>query len=162
MTIRKITLIFLILLTIKKGSAQNINGDTILVSSDVQTWMAFQSQPNGQITKDAKSFSLSGTGKSLVIVPLKANTDPTTLIVQEGPRTHRFVVVYKTDVSPLETTYNFSDLKQLEKEIKEKQASVKGDPVQTPKTSSPKLNQEAIDFALAISEGDEAFYKERY
>ncbi len=157
------------LVAVNFATAQNIVGDTILVSADTQTWLTFNSPPNGQVTKDASSFSITGTGKSLAIEPTKPPTKTTTLIVQEGSRTHQFVVYYKEDIDPSQSVYNFSDLKQIEKRNKDKATTKDNEPVAAaqpapakPANDKPAVSREAQDFALAIATGDEAYDKQQY
>ncbi len=156
---------------IGKVSAQNINGDTVYVSTETQTWLTFYSAPNGQVTKDATDFSVAGTGKSIAIQPLKSNTRATTLMIQEGPRTHQFLVLYKDDLNPLELSYDYTDLKKMAQKVKDREARketvVKATPevkktTDTKSSSSTAVNQESINLALAISAGDDAFDKGKY
>lgn len=111
MNIRSKTAIAVIIMFYAANTAfsQNIN-DTIFVSTGNLTWLRFDSAPKGKILEDGKNFDIRPDGKSLKLFPLRANTKQTTLTIQEGGRTHQFIVAYKDSMNPLEATYDFTNL----------------------------------------------------
>ena len=117
--IRRLFLCLSFIALVTAVHAQNLNGVKIQVAADALTYLQFNS--------DIKRFEFGGdredyTGQvvennQLRIKTLNNNPTPTNLVVNEGSRTHMFIiqVIKKIDINNFKSYYNYADLKLLKK-----------------------------------------------
>ncbi len=103
---------------------QGINGLKIFVSKNDITTLLFHSEVTksyfGEI--DNCPYTVNRLAATPTSIPLQTKkqkevTDPNpyTLFVIEGPRTHKFIIVYKDDIDYKDQEKDFTDLKQIDK-----------------------------------------------
>lgn len=79
-----------------KVQAQEINGDTIYVNAEAEVMVRFPSMPtyfNTTPSNAPYNFKTAGTG--FTIIAKAERTKPAPLVVNEGGRTHKFLIVFK-------------------------------------------------------------------
>ncbi len=100
----------------------NIDGDTIFVNTEAEIMVRFPTLPSFFNTVPSNApynFKTAGTG--FTIIAKAEKTKPAPLFVNEGGRTHKFVLVFKKNINynnDAEIDYDFSTVKKLEQHIK--------------------------------------------
>ncbi|MCB0710340.1 MAG: hypothetical protein KDC15_13225 [Chitinophagaceae bacterium] len=108
---------------INKVLAQEINGDTIYVNAEAEVMVRFPSMPtyfNTTPSNAPYNFKTAGTG--FTIIAKAEKTKPAPLVVNEGGRTHKFLIVFKKNLdynNDAEMDYDYSTVKKLEMHIRE-------------------------------------------
>jgi len=125
-TYRKRILLFFVLLTgfaIEQVQGQEISGDTIYVNAEAEIMVRFPSMPTffNTIPSDAPyNFKTAGTG--FTIISKTEKTKPAPLMVTEGGRNHKFLLVFKKNIdynNDAEMDYDYSSTKKLEQHIRD-------------------------------------------
>jgi len=127
-----VTLFFLFGILSIRLEAQNINGFKIQVSADTATDLIFNSnveswqfvEGHGPLTYDVSLIN----DYTMKVIAKKANAEILHLNVIEGKRKHKFILLYKEGVDGLTIRHDYSDLKNLEKFIKNGGEEKKPDP----------------------------------
>ena len=95
--------LFLLLLFLAAGiykvQAQEINGDTIYVNAEAEVMVRFPTLPSYFNTTPSNApynFKTAGTG--FTIIAKAEKTKPAPLVVNEGGRTHKFLIVFKKNI----------------------------------------------------------------
>ncbi|MGB4845300.1 MAG: hypothetical protein WBP16_12610 [Ferruginibacter sp.] len=110
-------------LSVSTVYCQNINGDTIYVNAEAEVMVRFPSMPTffNTIPSNAPyNFKTAGTG--FTIIAKAEKTKPAPLLVNEGGRSHKFLIVFKKNIdynNDAEMDYDFSSTKKLEQHIKD-------------------------------------------
>jgi len=118
---------FLILLFLATGisvsHAQDISGDTIYVNAEAEIMVRFPTLPSFFNTVPSNApynFKTAGTG--FTIIAKSEKTPPAPLFVNEGGRSHKFLIVFKKHIdynNDAEMDYDFSTVKKLEQHIRD-------------------------------------------
>lgn len=105
----------------KALTAQNINGFEIYVSKNAMTSMEFHSEvTNYSFVEKNPPYKIATLDQKSVMLNASETVDkPYHLILEEGGRKHKFTVLYKDDIDIAQQDWDFSDLKQLDKQIKD-------------------------------------------
>ena len=119
--------LFLLLLFLAAGiykvQAQEINGDTIYVNAEAEVMVRFPTLPSYFNTTPSNApynFKTAGTG--FTIIAKAEKTKPAPLVVNEGGRTHKFLIVFKKNIdynNDAEMDYDYSSTKKLEQHLHE-------------------------------------------
>jgi hypothetical protein len=140
-------LIFAMLqLTGMHAKSQEIRDDTIYTSTTQQTTLYFPASISVCDYAEETAFNRFNKRVENSMVSILAKTKdpaPTILKVSEGKRNHRFILVYKEELSPNEMDHDWENLKVLKAYVAKKSlpASAKEPPVvQTSKPNQPAAN----------------------
>ena len=127
LTLPECCFIILLVLAGTMANAQSITGDTIYVNSKVEVAISFPVMPNSFYTNPVDApYSIKTLGTGFTIIAKSKNTEPASLSVTEGKRSHLFYLVYKKNINIYninETFLDYSTVKKLEEHIKQKAAS---------------------------------------
>lgn len=113
-------------ITITQAQDLNINGDTIYVNAEAEVMVRFPTMPtyfNTTPSNAPYNFKTAGTG--FTIIAKAERTKPAPLVVNEGGRTHKFLIVFKKNIdynNDAEMDYDYSTKKKLEQHILEKES----------------------------------------
>ncbi|MCW3092342.1 MAG: hypothetical protein JWP81_3411 [Ferruginibacter sp.] len=163
------------------GNAQNIDGDTIYINTYVEAQVTFPSEVDDArfIPIDTyKEIQFPIQGAYILLHSKVENSKKAILIIKEGGREHRFLVVYKKNINQYDSreyTYNYKTLKLLKKHLEEAGArNAKVTVAAEQKNQSPKTKKNdnkimpekpveaAPDYYAVLEQGNEAFKKEAY
>ncbi|MEO7263807.1 MAG: hypothetical protein ABIW38_02790 [Ferruginibacter sp.] len=122
--LKKITLFFISFTCICSLKAQlRINGDTIFVNAEAEIVVRFPSLPQSFSTIPSNApYNFKSLGTGFTVTAKSENTNPSTLLVSEGGRDHRFIIAFKKDINyniEAEIDYDYSTTKKLEEHIKQ-------------------------------------------
>ncbi len=151
-----------------KADAQslNITGDTIFVNAEAEIQVDFPTRPKtfSAVPTNA-AYNLKSVGTGVNIIAKAENTRPATLLVSEGGRNHRFIIVFKKDINysnDAELFYDYSTEKKLEQHIRDitsrkppepEKPSVKPGPTTPPADNSS-------DYYTLLEQGEREFKQE--
>jgi len=155
-----------------KVQAQEINGDTIYVNAEAEVMVRFPSMPtyfNTTPSNAPYNFKTAGTG--FTIIAKAERTKPAPLVVNEGGRTHKFLIVFKKNIdynNDAEMDYDYSTVKKIEQHIRESdgnkqmlQSTVEDKKGKKSKKSSEEENSSTGYYAL-LEEGDKKMKQKDY
>lgn len=170
--INVLTLLFFIA-GICRVNAQEINGDTIYVNAEAEVMVRFPSMPtyfNTTPSNAPYNFKTAGTG--FTIIAKTERTKPAPLVVNEGGRTHKFLIVFKKNIdynNDAEMDYDYSTVKKLEQHLQDE--SERARPVAQTKNEdkknrkSKKGNEEengSAGYYALLEEGDKYLKQKDY
>ncbi len=123
-------LLLFMLIGIQMSYAQDLEiaGDTIYVNAEAEVMVRFPTLPTffNTIPSNAPyNFKTAGTGFTIIAKTERTKSAP--LLVTEGGRNHKFVIVFKKNIdynNDAEMDYDYSTTKKLEQHIRD-QASAK-------------------------------------
>lgn len=157
---------------IYKVQAQEINGDTIYVNAEAEVMVRFPTLPtyfNTTPSNAPYNFKTAGTG--FTIIAKSEKTKPAPLVVNEGGRTHKFLIVFKKNIdynNDAEMDYDYSTTKKLEQHIRESagnkqivQATNDDKKSKKPKKGNEEENSSASYYVL-LEEGDKNMKQKDY
>ncbi len=99
----------------------NINGDTIFVNREGEIQIVFPTPPTSfNAVPNYSQFRVWEVKNGIYLIADTENYDPVTLMVSEGGRSHRFLLIFKQNISNREARlyYYYSTVKKLEQHIK--------------------------------------------
>ncbi len=103
------------------AQALNINGDTIFVNREAEIQIVFPTVPKSFNTiPESTQYRIWSTKSGINLIADAENYDPATLVVSEGERSHRFILIFKRDISNKEAKlyYDYSTIKKLDQHIR--------------------------------------------
>ncbi len=164
-------LFFVILSTvvIQQLRAQEISGDTIYVNAEAEVMVRFPTLPtffNTVPSNAPYNFKTAGTG--FTIIAKAEKTKPAPLMVTEGGRNHRFLIVFKKNIdynNEAEIDYDFSTTKKIEHHISEKEFTKVAEPPVESKKEKKKKNtggNNSTDYYALLEEGDNNIKKKDF
>lgn len=114
-----LSIVTLLLLSAFQLLAQNLNGEKVQVSPESITALKFNATIMDYQWSDPTGYTCiaRNSDNTLLIKTLNDHPAPTNLIVNEGKRTHYFIIdfVPKININETKLYYDYSDLKQLKK-----------------------------------------------
>ena len=100
---------------------QNINGFVIPISKDIASSLSFHSEVTGwRFAEKTYPYKISTLDVKTIMIETSQDVSGSyNFFVEEGGRRHHFILVFKdkNDVDPSERDKDYSDLKQLSKDI---------------------------------------------
>ena len=121
MSSKKVFFYIFFLFIVQTLFAQNINGFEIYISKNAMTSMEFHSEVtyHSFVEKNSPYNIATLDSKSIMLNSTVSVDKPYHLILEEGGRKHKFTIIYKEDLDISQQDWDFSDLKQLDNEIKD-------------------------------------------
>ncbi|MEO7306577.1 MAG: hypothetical protein ABIR78_13840 [Ferruginibacter sp.] len=149
----------------------NISGDTIYVNAEAEIMVRFPTLPTFWNTVPSNApynFKTAGNGFTIIARTEKPKPSPAPLFVNEGGRTHKFIIVFKKNIdynNDAEMDYDYSTTKKLEQHIrdvaiirvttKKSPEPVNEDPTKTKKSKKDKEEENtAVTYYVLLEEGD--------
>ena len=146
-----------------------ISGDTIYVNAEAEVMIRFPALPTffNTIPSNAPyNFKTAGTG--FTIIAKTEKTNPAPLLVTEGGRNHKFLIVFKKNIdynNDAEMDYDYSTTKKLEQHIKDVAAGrvkdkQKPEAVQVSEKNEKKSKKEkkeentTVNYYVLLEQGD--------
>lgn len=175
---KKQLIIFLLFLHIgiANSFAQDleINGDTIYVNAEAEVMVRFPSLPTFfKTTPPNAPYNFKTAGTGFTISAKAEKTRPAPLLVMEGGRTHKFLIVFKKHIdynNDAEMDYDYSTKKKLEQHILQNLAKNNNTKLNNPKedksakATSRNINDENTisSYYAILEQGDKDIKEKNY
>ncbi|MEO6329123.1 MAG: hypothetical protein ABIO55_09330 [Ginsengibacter sp.] len=174
--------LFIIGITIQGITAQslNINGDTIFVNMEAEVQIIFPTPPkNFNTIPENTEYRIWNVGTGINLIPGSADNTPVTLSVSEADRNHKFILIFKQEISKREAKlyYDYATINKLAQHVRVKtlsksnktdQPTVRTEPVKDDKKKEKKeiAREQPVDSSLnyyvLLTEGDKYFAQQNY
>jgi hypothetical protein len=119
---------------IKARSQSGIVGDTIFVNAEAEIGVRFPKLlTDFRTAPDNAPYFVKGLNNSLTVIAKDENTATSILLVTEGGRQHKFLLVFKKDIDyNTSLDYDYSTVKKIDQRIKQMAAAKESSPAETP------------------------------
>ncbi|MEJ7587022.1 MAG: hypothetical protein WKI04_05625 [Ferruginibacter sp.] len=148
------------------GQTLPISGDTIYVTARSEVQIDFPSIPKGFTSTPNIPYRFKQVGRGINIIAGPDNTPPAVLLVEEAQRYHRFVIVFKKNISKgrgLEVYYDYSTEEKLEQHIKGAAArDLAISPITTADSSVSARPSASAGYAALMEKGDKEMKEQNY